>query len=186
MDQPVRYGIVGVGGFGKTRRKTLREAGRYEILGGADVREGAFVEAEQEEGKSLKQYASVAALVADPQIEAVFVATPAHLHVEQAMIAARAGKAVFVEKPLGHDQSACVELVEYCEQHHIPHGHGFSLRYNPLWQYVKQLLDAGTFGRIVSVSVACQRRFTAIPSRATGTRWKSTGRKATCSSPNIR
>lgn len=132
MNKTIRYGIVGVGGFGRTRRNTLRDAGCFDIIGGIDVREEAFREAAQDEGKPLKRYASVEALATDSHIEAVFIATPAHLHVEQAMIAARTGKAVFVEKPLGYDHAACVELVEYCEKHHIPHGHGFSLRYNPL------------------------------------------------------
>lgn len=154
MNNPIKYGIVGVGGFGGARRKTLRDAGCFAIIGGVDVREEAFPAAEQEEGKSLKRFNSVAALAADPQIEAVFISTPAHLHVEQAMLAAKAGKAIFVEKPLGHDRQACIELVEYCEKNHIPHGHGFGVRYSSLWQYVKQMLNAGTLGRVVSVSAA--------------------------------
>lgn len=154
MNQPVKFGIVGVGGFGRTRRKTLRDAGEFEIVGGVDVREEAFVQADQDESKTLKRYPSVEALVADPQIAAVFVATPAQWHVPQAMIAARAGKAVFVEKPLGHDLAACIELVKYCEKHNVPHGHGFSSRYSPLWQHVRTMLTNGTLGRVVSVSAA--------------------------------
>ncbi|MBI4024132.1 MAG: Gfo/Idh/MocA family oxidoreductase [Verrucomicrobia bacterium] len=96
MDEPIRYGIVGVGGFGRTRREKLREAGGFEILGGVDVREEAFLQAEKEEGRGVKRYPSVESLAADPDIEAIFVATRAHLHVEQAMIAAKAGKAVRV------------------------------------------------------------------------------------------
>ena len=154
MNKPIRYGIVGVGGFGGTRRKTLRNAGCFEIIGGVDICDEVFAAAEKEEGRPFKRYQSVEALAADPQVEAVFVSTPAHLHVEQAMIAAKAGKAIFVEKPLGHNRAACVELVEYCEKNNIPHGHGFSLRYNPLWQCVKKLLDTGALGRVVSVSGA--------------------------------
>jgi predicted dehydrogenase len=153
--QPIRYGIVGVGGFGAQRRDRLRKCGAYEIVGGVDLREEAFVAAEKEEGRPLKRYASVEALVADPAIEAVFIATPANLHVQQAMIAAKAGKAVFCEKPLGHDRSECLSLVEYCETNNIPHGHGFSARFFPMWQEVKRIVDSGTLGRIVSVSAAC-------------------------------
>ena len=154
MNQPVRYGIVGVGGFGGYRRQSLRQASGFEIIGGVDLRAEVFSQAEKEEGRALKQYPSLEALIADPRIEAVFISTPAHLHVEQAMLAAQAGKAIFVEKPLGHDPKACLELVEYCEKHNIPHGHGFSSRYKPLWQYVKQILDSGALGRVISVSAA--------------------------------
>jgi len=61
---------------------------------------------------------------------------------------------VYVEKPLGPNHRECLELVEYCEQNGIPHGHGFSSRYFPIWQQVKCIVDAGTLGRIVSISAA--------------------------------
>ncbi len=154
MDKPVQYGIVGVGGFGAQRRERLRKCSAYRIIGGVDIRHEAFTKAEAEEGRALKRYASVEELSADPAIEAVFIATPASLHVPQAMIAARAGKAVFCEKPLGPSLEDCRELVEYCEEHGIPHGHGFSARFSPLWQEVKRLVEAGTLCRIVSVSAA--------------------------------
>lgn len=141
-----------MGGFGGARRKTLRDAGCFEIVGGIDVRDDIFGIAEKEEDKKIKRYPSVEAMAADPEIEAVFISTPAHLHVEQAMIAARAGKAVFVEKPLGHDRAANLELVEYCEKNNIPHGHGFSSRFFDLWRHVKKMLEDGTLGKIVSVS----------------------------------
>jgi UDP-N-acetyl-2-amino-2-deoxyglucuronate dehydrogenase len=152
MNKKVKYGIAGMGGFGGTRRKTLRDTGCFEIVGGTDLRDDIFVLAEKEEGKPVKRYASVEEMAADPEIEAVFISTPAHLHVEQGLIAAGAGKPIFVEKPLGHDREACVKLVEYCEKNNIPHGHGFSLRFTDLWQYVKKMLNEGTLGKIVSVS----------------------------------
>ena len=154
MNTPVRYGIVGVGGFGAQRRERLRKCGAYEIVGGVDLREEAFLAAEADEGRPLRRYASVEELAADPAVEAVFIATPANLHVHQAMIAAKAGKAVFCEKPLGHDRAGCLSLVEYCEGMNIPHGHGFSARFFPIWQEVKRIVGAGTLGRIVSVSAA--------------------------------
>ena len=131
--EPIRYGIVGVGGFGAQRRKRLRKAGCFYMVGGVDIREEVFPSAEADEGHPLKRYATIEDLVADPEIEAVFIATPASLHVPQAMIAARAGKAIFCEKPLGPRHDECLALVEYCEQHGIPHGHGFNFRINPIW-----------------------------------------------------
>jgi predicted dehydrogenase len=150
----VKYGIVGVGGFGAQRRERLRKCGAFEIVGGVDIREEAFTKAESEEGCPLKHYASVEELVTDSAIEAVFISTPASLHVPQAMLAAKAGKAVFCEKPLGPNRDECLALVEYCEQNRIPHGHGFSARFMPLWQEVKRIVNAGTLGQVVSVSAA--------------------------------
>jgi predicted dehydrogenase len=154
VSPPLKYGIVGVGGFGASRRRRLRKAGGFYMVGGVDIREEVFPSAEADEGHPLKRYATIEDLVADPEIEAVFIATPASLHVPQAMIAARAGKAIFCEKPLGPRRDECLALVEYCEQHGIPHGHGFSARYFPIWQEVKRIVETGTLGRIVSVSAA--------------------------------
>lgn len=153
-NKKVRYGIAGVGGFGAKRRQTLRESGAFTILGGVDPQSDTFIKAEEEEGVALKRYASIEEMVADPQIEAVVISTPAALHVPMAMIAARAGKAIFCEKPLGHDHAECLELVTYCEQNKIPHGHGFGSRYAPIWQEVKRYLHEGVLGEIVSVSAA--------------------------------
>jgi predicted dehydrogenase len=152
--KPIRYGIAGVGGFGGTRRERLRKAGCFEAIGGVDIRDDVFAQAERDEAKSLKRYPSIEALASDPDIEAVFISTPAHLLVEQAFVAARAGKAIFVEKPLGHHLDACRKLVEYCEKQKVPHGHGFGARYAPLYQHVKKLIADGALGRVVSVSGA--------------------------------
>jgi len=150
----IRYAMIGVGGYGAKRRASLRKAGCFEMVGGIDLSPSIVAEAEAQEEKPLVAYLSIEALVNDPQVEAVFVCTPAHLHVAQATLAARAGKAIFTEKPLGHDLSDCTALVEYCEEHGIPHGHGFTLRYEPHYQYIKSLLDEGKFGRVVGVSIA--------------------------------
>lgn len=150
----VRFGMLGISNFGAKRRERLRKSGAFEMVGAVARREQAFVEAEAEEGKPLKRYASLKEMLADPEIEAVVISTPASMHVREAMLAARAGKAVFCEKPLGPDFAACEELVEYCEQHNIPHGHGFDQRFLPHWQEVKRIVDSGKLGRIVSASAA--------------------------------
>ena len=146
--------MLGLGGFGRYRRKKLRQSGGFELVAGMDINPQAFAEAEKEEGRAIRRYADVEELVADPEVEAVVISTPAALHVPQAMVAARAGKAVYCEKPLGHDLAACRELVEYCEARQIPHGHGFGARYSALWQEVKRIVDSGKLGRIVSLSAA--------------------------------
>ena len=153
-ESKVRYAMAGLGGFGAKRRETLRQSGSLTLIGGVDVREASFVQAEEEERGDIKRYASIEEMASDPEVEAVVISTPAALHVPMAMVAARAGKAVFCEKPLGPDLDACRKLVAYCEENHIPHGHGFSSRYHPPCQEIKRYLDQGILGRIVSVSMA--------------------------------
>lgn len=153
--EPICYGMIGIGGFGRERRRQLRESGLFRLKGGVDLRQEAFEEAEQAEGHPIQQYESIEQLANDPEIELVVISTPAHLHVEQATMAARAGKAIFTEKPLGHDLDACRELVEYCERHNIPHGHGFSNYFSPLWQLVRrEIFENKLLGQLVSISMA--------------------------------
>jgi UDP-N-acetyl-2-amino-2-deoxyglucuronate dehydrogenase len=153
-NQPVRYAIAGTGGFGSCRRAMLRNSGAFEIVGALDPNDAAIANTNKEEGKNVRRYQSMEELCSDPAVEAVFISTPAHLHTSQAWQAARAGKAIFTEKPLGHDLEDCRKLVDYCEANNIPHGHGFTVPPNPLWMEVKRILETGLLGTLVSVSVA--------------------------------
>lgn len=146
--------MAGVGGFGSARRAKLRDSGAFQMVGALDPNDAAFARAEREEETTLRRYATIEELAADPDVEAVIISTPAHLHVPQAWAAVRQGKAIFTEKPLGHDLQACRELVEYCETHHIAHGHGFSAPFMPIWVEVRRLLESGAIGRVVSVSAS--------------------------------
>jgi len=152
--QPVRYAIAGSGGFGSCRRAMLRESGAFEIVGALDPNDDTIARTDKEEGKTVRRYQTMEELCADPAVEAVFISTPAHLHTSQGWQAARAGKAIFTEKPLGHDLEDCRKLVRFCETNNIPHGHGFTVPPHPLWMEVKRLLETGLLGTLVSVSVA--------------------------------
>ncbi len=153
-NQPVRYAIAGAGGFGSCRRAMLRESGAFEIVGALDPNDDAIAATQNQEGRPVRRYLTMTELCADPAVEAVFISTPAHLHTSQGWQAARAGKAIFTEKPLGHDLEDCRRLVRFCESNNIPHGHGFTVPPQPLWMEVKRILESGLLGTLVSVSVA--------------------------------
>jgi len=132
----------------------MAATGCFELVGALEPDDKAFEAACEEEGKALRRYASIEEVVADARVEAVFISSPPEFHLPQALLAARSGKAIFTEKPLGHDLEQARELVAYCLRHAIPHGHGLEVRFSPLWQHVKHLLDCGTIGRVISVSMA--------------------------------
>ena len=115
----------------------MREAGGFEIVGALDPSDDAMAKPESEEGKVLRRYQTMRELCADPAVEAVFIATPAYLHLAQGWEAVRSGKAGFIEKPLGHDLEDCRRLVDYCEANHIAHGHGFSSPLKPIGVEIK-------------------------------------------------
>ena len=65
-------------------------------------------------------YTDAEALVRDPQVDAVYVATPPAQHREYALLAARHGKPVYVEKPMAMNHRECLEMIEACRAAGVP------------------------------------------------------------------
>lgn len=92
-----------------------------------------------------------AAILADPGIDAVVLATPHSQHSAQIIAAARAGKAVFTEKPLGLDRAETLAAVKACADHQITLAVGYNWRFQPALQAIKAMLDDGRLGRLMHI-----------------------------------
>lgn len=68
------------------------------------------------EFSAAKTYDSVEALLADPEIDAAYIATSAYVHAEQTIAAAQTGKHVLVEKPMAMSTAECRAMIEACQQ----------------------------------------------------------------------
>ncbi|ODT77384.1 MAG: hypothetical protein ABS76_26720 [Pelagibacterium sp. SCN 64-44] len=91
-----------------------------------------------------RAYGSYDELLADPDIEAVYVALPNHLHVEWARRAADAGKHVLVEKPISLRGEDLVRLEGIPA--HLKIAEAFMVRHQPRWQALERILRSGEFG----------------------------------------
>jgi len=91
-----------------------------------------------------------------PEVDAVVLCLPHDLHKSFTIQAARAGKQVLLEKPMALDEAEAREMIAAVEEHGIQLSIGQSTRCVPSYQKAKQLLDAGSIGRVVNVS---QQRF---------------------------
>ena len=91
------------------------------------------------------------AVLADPAIEAVILATPHGQHAEQAIAAARAGRHVFVEKPFTLDRRSALAVVEACRAAGVVLALGHNRRFLPLVAEMKAMLVAGRIGRLLHV-----------------------------------
>ena len=87
-----------------------------------------------------RYYESVAALLAEPAINAIYVATPHGCHKEQTIAAARAGKHVLVEKPMANDAGECREMIAACRQAGVILGVAYYRRCYPSMLRLKELL----------------------------------------------
>jgi predicted dehydrogenase len=100
-----------------------------------------------------KWYTDAQQLIDDPDVNAVYVATPPSSHATYAIMAMRAGKPVYVEKPLAATYDDCVRVKRISEQTGVPCYVAYYRRYLPYFQKVKAILKSGVLGKIVSVQL---------------------------------
>ncbi|MEM7408403.1 MAG: Gfo/Idh/MocA family oxidoreductase [Pseudomonadota bacterium] len=93
------------------------------------------------------------ALLADPELHAVLIATPDRLHAEQAIAAARAGKHVLVEKPMATTLEECEAMIRACEEARVKLGVAYHMRWHHGHRQVAELAHAGEFGELRHVRV---------------------------------
>jgi predicted dehydrogenase len=90
------------------------------------------------------------AVVADPEVEVVYVAAPNMLHVEVVQAAAAAGKAVFCEKPVGGRPEDVANAARAVRTAGVTSGVGYNYRWAPLVQYARELIASGELGEITN------------------------------------
>lgn len=100
-----------------------------------------------------KWYVDAQELVDDDEVNAVYVATPPSSHATFAIMAMRAGKPVYVEKPLAASYDDCARINRVSEQTGVPCYVAYYRRYLPYFQRVKEIVNDGTLGKIVNVQV---------------------------------
>jgi D-xylose 1-dehydrogenase (NADP+, D-xylono-1,5-lactone-forming) len=95
-------------------------------------------------------YDTIEGILGDPRVEAVYIATPNHLHAEQTIAAAAAGKHVLVEKPMALDAAQGCEMVEAADRAGVKLMVAYMTLFNPAFQAAKRLVETGSLGTIVS------------------------------------
>ena len=98
-----------------------------------------------------RAYGSYDSLLADDDIEAVYIPLPNHLHAEWTLRAAAAGKHVLCEKPLAMSAAEAAEMVEGCAAAGVLLMEAFMYRLHPLWQRVRSLIDAHDIGELRTI-----------------------------------
>ena len=94
---------------------------------------------------------SYEALLADPEVDAVYIPLPNHLHAEWSIAAARAGKHVLCEKPLALTADDAQRMIDVASAEGVTLMEAFMYRLHPSWQAVAEIVAAGEIGRLVSV-----------------------------------
>jgi len=93
-----------------------------------------------------RAYHGYQALLDDPEVNAVYIALPNHLHREWTIRAALAGKHVLCEKPLALTTAECDEMIAVCQQASVLLMEAVMYRFHPRMLYLKQMLETGELG----------------------------------------
>ncbi len=147
----LRWGVLGGAAIavGKVIPATQRST-RGEVLAIAS-RDGDRATALAESLGIARAYGSYEALLADPDVDAVYIPLPNHLHRTWTLRAAEAGKHVLCEKPLAVTAADAASMVDACRAAGVVLMEGFMYRFHPLWQRVHALVCRGTIGELWGV-----------------------------------
>jgi predicted dehydrogenase len=154
----VRWGILGTGGIARAFARDLPRLGDAVVAAvGSRSQEGADAFAaflDEETGtRDVRRHASYEDLVADQEVDVVYVATPHPGHHAAAALALSAGKPVLVEKPFTINAAEAEDLVSRARVANVPLLEAMWTRFLPHMAFVRDVLAAGTLGDVVTLVV---------------------------------
>ena len=153
----IRVGVVGTGGRARHLMKSLAGIEGVRITALCDVWDVALKEATPLAAAGAKATKDSAELFADKDIDAVLIGTPDHQHVPVTIAALKAGKDVYVEKPLTHDAAeADAMLSAHAAAKRIVQV-GMQQRSMPHVAKARELVQAGALGKVVKVQMSWNR-----------------------------
>jgi predicted dehydrogenase len=158
----VRWGLVGTSGFADAVFAPVLNQGGQELLGAAGSSPQGSATFAVRHG-SPRTYASIEALLGDADIDAVWVASPNHLHEEHVRLALEAGKHVLAEKPLATTGSAARELAELAERQGRRLGIGYQGRFHPALRDLRARVEAGALGEVAFIRASWQTQYAGLP-----------------------
>ena len=168
------WGVIGSGGIAD--RRTIPEG----IVPSPKCRLVMVMDADPERARATgEKYgvpytATMEDLLANPGVQAVYIATPAFLHREQAVAAAEAGKHILVEKPIALSMDEGREVIEACRQARVKLANGLMMRFHGAHQAIKRLVEEGALGDIVFARAQLSGWYPSIPG-AWRQNWKHGG-----------
>jgi predicted dehydrogenase len=160
----LRWGLIGAGDIVRKRVAEALRGGSGCTLAGVARARADLVDAFAREIGAARGYPRWHDLVADPAIDAVYIATPVHLHAEQTIAAARAGKHVLCEKPMAMDVAECDAMIAACRSAGVALGIAYYRRFYPAVARVHALVESGEIGAPVFAQMTAFEPFDARPS----------------------
>jgi predicted dehydrogenase len=150
----IRWGIIGCGNVTEVKSGP----GFQQTIGSQLVavmrRDGALAEDYAKRHGVPRWYTDAQQLIDDPEVDAVYIATPPNLHHPYTLAAARAGKPVYVEKPMALNMAECQEMIAVCRAAGVPLFVAYYRRALPRFVKAKELIENGAIGSVRHVQIS--------------------------------
>jgi predicted dehydrogenase len=154
----IRWGIIGCGDVTEVKSGPGFQKANNSALVAVMRRNGALAEDYARRHNVPKWYDNAQALIDDLDVDAVYVATPPCAHKEYTLAAARAGKPVYVEKPMAMNHAECQAMIEACQRAGVPLFVAYYRRRLPRFVKIKELIDTGAIGAVRTVTITFYRK----------------------------
>lgn len=147
----LRWGILGCAAIADRAVIPAIQASETGQLIGIASRDETKAKNKAEQFDIPKYYGSYEALLADPDIDAVYIPLPNHLHKQLTIAAAKAGKHILCEKPLALNAEEAQEMVDACKEAGVHLAEAFMYRHHPRIARVKEIVASGEIGDLRAI-----------------------------------
>ena len=154
----IRWGIIGCGNVTEVKSGPGFQKANNSELVAVMRRNGDLARDYALRHNVPKWYDNAEALINDPDVDAVYIATPPAFHMEYTLKCAQAGKSVYVEKPMARNFEECTAMIEACETAGVPLFVAYYRRALDRFNKIKELIDSGKIGEVRSVSITLYRK----------------------------
>jgi len=146
----LRFGLLGAGRIGQVHARAVTGAADAALVAVADAFEAAAQSVAAQYGCAVR---SIDEIAAAPDIDAVLICTPTNTHADLIEKFARAGKAIFCEKPIDLDVARVLECLATVQETGAKMMVGFNRRFDPHFMAVKQEIDNGRIGDVEMLTI---------------------------------
>jgi len=142
------FSILGFGHIGKVHQQAILESENAQLI--------SIIDFNLPSDLNVKTYSTLEGFLSeDTETDVVVIATPNGLHYEHALRCLKAGKNIFIEKPMALNVSEAQEIIEFAKSKNLRVFSSMQLRFSPVVQYVKKLLENNALGKIHMVNIQC-------------------------------
>ncbi|MEN7548294.1 Gfo/Idh/MocA family oxidoreductase [Rapidithrix thailandica] len=172
MSEVIKWGFIGCGAVTE-----LKSGPAFHKIPGSEViavmrRNAQKAEDYAKRHGIAKWYTDAEALIHDPEVNAVYIATPPGSHAEYCKKVAAAGKHVYVEKPMARNHAECLEMLEACAKAGVKLFVAYYRRTLPHFLWVKDQLQKGAIGEVRLVNLKLYKHIPSIDHQTGELMWR--------------